>query len=397
MKNNRKKFSAMLIAPDIIECRKNHQGILIAPFNDQKAKGIGYNISPSNLVYSIKKGVPQKIFDSEEGSYTYINPNDTVLILSYEYIQTDSKIAGTFHSRVRNSAKGLGNVSTTLDPGWKGMLLIAINNPTKKKIKLPITVKKDGKVERCSLITLVVFQNDFSKKENHRISFHLDNPPMRADIWSELTAMPRKLLHNDKYQKFQRFINQLISFKPSDSSEMCKYKTILELILKLEIALYSEKSEILFRTCMLELNQRISMDDEELREKYTSLQKLIDDCYNRYNSFNQIISVQRIKEKIDLIRDECKYLILCNEVEQIHEFITKNIEVWWEHATLSQFFDRYILPNLSAIIISVALCIMLLFGVNIEQNGFLAKLIVSLSPILLSVLINIFTIRKNRI
>jgi len=55
MKNNRKKFSAMLIAPDIIECRKNHQGILIAPFNDQKAKGIGYNISPSNLVYSIKK------------------------------------------------------------------------------------------------------------------------------------------------------------------------------------------------------------------------------------------------------------------------------------------------------------------------------------------------------
>ena len=148
---------------------------------------------------------------------------------------------------------------------------------------------------------------------------------------------------------------------------------------------------------MLELNQRISMDDEELREKYTSLQKLIDNCYNRYNSFNQIISVQRIKEKIDLIRDECKYLILCNEVEQIHEFITKNIEVWWEHATLSQFFDRYILPNLSAIIISVALCIMLLFGVNIEQNGFLAKLIVSLSPILLSVLINIFTIRKNRI
>ena len=48
---------------------------------------------------------------------------------------------------------------------------------------------------------------------------------------------------------------------------------------------------------MLELNQRISMDDEELREKYTSLQKLIDNCYNRYNSFNQIISVQRIKEK----------------------------------------------------------------------------------------------------
>ena len=74
---------------------------------------------------------------------------------------------------------------------------------------------------------------------------------------------------------------------------------------------------------MLELNQRISMDDEELREKYTSLQKLIDNCYNRYNSFNQIISVQRIKEKIDLIRDECKYLILCNEVERYTNSLQK--------------------------------------------------------------------------
>ena len=120
------------------------------------------------------------------------------------------------------------------------------------------------------------------------------------------------------------------------------------------------------------------MDDEELREKYTSLQKLIDNCYNSCNSFDQIISVKKIKEKIALMRDECKYLILCNEVDQIHELITKNIEVWWKHGTLSQFFYRYILPNLSAIIISVALCTMFLFGVNIDQNGFLAKLIVSL-------------------
>lgn len=392
MKNNRKKFSTMLTAPDIIECRKNHQGILIAPFNEQKAKGIGYNISPSDLVYSIKKGVPQKIFDSEEGSYTYVNPNDTVLILSYEYIQTDSKIAGTFHSRVRNSAKGLGNVSTTLDPGWKGMLLIAINNPTKKKIKLPITVKKDGKVERCSLITLVIFENNVPKKESYKISFHLDNPPMRADIWSELTAMPGRLFHNDKYNKFQRFINELVCFKPIDNSEMCKCKTILELILKLEVALYSEKSEISFRSCVLELNQRISMDDEELRDKYTHLKKLVDNC----NAFDQIISKQNIKEIIYLMRDECKYLILCNEVKQIHEFITKNIEMWWEHGTLLQFINKHILPNLCAIIISVALCIMLLFGVNIDQNGFLAKIIISISPILLSVLINIFTIRKNK-
>lgn len=392
MKNNKKNFTRMLMSPDIIKCRKNHKGILIAPFSDQKAKGIGYNISPSNLVYSIKKGSPQKIIDSEEGSYTYIRPHDTVLILSYEYIQTDSNTAGTFHSLVRNSAKGLGNVSTTLDPGWKGMLLIGINNPTKKKIKLPITVKKDGKVERCSLITLVVFQNNISKMKSDKISYHLDNPPMRADIWSELIAMPHKLLHNDKYSKFQSLINNLVSFKPSDSSEMLKYNEILELILKLEIALYSEKSKISFKTCLLELNQKILKDYEELREKYASLKKLFDNC----NSFDDILSEKRIKPKIDLMRDECKYHILCNEVEQIHEYITKNIDVWWNHRILSQLIYRHFLPNLIAIITSIALCIMLLWGVNIEQNGFFAKLIISLSPILLSVLINNIIRKKQK-
>lgn len=391
MNENMNKFSAMLTEPDIIECRKKHQGILIAPFDAKKAKGIGYNISPSDLIYSIKKGGPQKIVDCEEGSYTYINPNDTVLILSYEYIQSDSKIAGTFHSRVRNSAKGLGNVSTTLDPGWKGMLLVAINNPTKKRVKLPVTVKKDGKVERSSLITLVVFRNNMSENENDKISFHLDNPPMRADIWKDLTAMPHRLLRNNKYCEFQNFINQLVNFKPSDSSDMCKYKSILELVLQLEIALYSKKSETQFSAYMLELDQRISMDDEELREKYTCLKEAVGQV-----KFKELIAEQGIKEKIELIRDECKYLILCDEVVQIHDFIRMNTEVWWERKALSRFVVKYLLPNLSAILISVVLLAMLFFGFNIDESRFVSKLIISLSPTLLSVLINICIVRKNK-
>ena len=138
-------FSKMLTSFDIELCRENLDDLVIAPFDKTQAKGIGYNIAASDLFYSLKKSMPLKICHDDSGSYAIIKPNDTVLVLSYEYLKTNNCVAGTFHSKVRGAASGLGNVSTTLDPNWKGMLLISINNPTSRKIKVPITIKKDGK------------------------------------------------------------------------------------------------------------------------------------------------------------------------------------------------------------------------------------------------------------
>lgn len=183
--------SKILTSFDIKQCRESLDDLVIAPFDKAQAKGIGYNIAASDLFYSLKKSMPLKICHDDSGSYAVINPNDTVLVLSYEYLKTNDFVAGTFHSKVRGAASGLGNVSTTLDPNWKGMLLISINNPTSSKIKVPITIKKDGKTERCSLLTLVPFRNTCPpEKDGETWSFHLDNPPMRADIWSDLIDKP---------------------------------------------------------------------------------------------------------------------------------------------------------------------------------------------------------------
>ena len=45
-------------ARELLACRRELRGILIAPFNKTKCKGLGYNISPSELCYSVKKKYP---------------------------------------------------------------------------------------------------------------------------------------------------------------------------------------------------------------------------------------------------------------------------------------------------------------------------------------------------
>lgn len=58
------------------------------------------------------------------------------------------------------AAQGIGSILTTLDPGWKGMLMFSINNPTKNKIKVILSKNSDGRVSTNAMITLVVCKTD---------------------------------------------------------------------------------------------------------------------------------------------------------------------------------------------------------------------------------------------
>lgn len=167
-----------LLAEDYRKARKEVSDIVIAPFDENKAKGVGYNLAASMLVYSVNKKQLVKVKENDREVYIEIAPHDTVLTLSHEYLVVDGDIAGTFHSKVRCSAMGLGNVSTTLDPNWRGKLLFSLNNPTKRKIKLVIEEKNDGARKAVGLITMVLYR--IAGKEEHITAkeLHLDNPPM---------------------------------------------------------------------------------------------------------------------------------------------------------------------------------------------------------------------------
>ena len=162
-----------LLAEDYRKARKEVSDIVIAPLTRTRQKAWAISLAASMLVYSVNKKRLVKVKENDREVYIEIAPHDTVLTLSHEYLVVDGDIAGTFHSKVRCSAMGLGNVSTTLDPNWRGKLLFSLNNPTKRKIKLVIEEKNDGDRKAVGLITMVLYR--IAGKEEHitakRITF----------------------------------------------------------------------------------------------------------------------------------------------------------------------------------------------------------------------------------
>lgn len=399
------KNTVLLNAQDIKEQRKSLDGIVIAPFTERNAKGIGYNLSPSELIYSLKKHGPLPIHRNDEGSYIWVGKNDTILTLSYEYIKVPDNIYGAFYSRVRNVSQGLGNTSTTLDAGWKGMLLLCINNPTRKRIKLQLSKKEDGTEIPCGLVTMVLWETTKDKKSEGFQPLHVDNPPMRADIWENVIGRPYRFPGNKSYNKFRKLVDDLLKFEPAVTPQVEHIRAISELLLKLKIALTVTKNvqdiEVLLKT----LEQRLTgrefekgSSGNELREKSDFLRDTFYEILENKNGDVNIHDLSDEDEKsynlcteyANLMSNECIYLILCDEVMQIHSFIHKYVETWWEGNTFSRLINKYILPNLSAFFATGILAVVLFFGESANFDSSVWKAILSLLPTCISFLLNGF-------
>lgn len=141
---NPNSSQGMLSDADIHELILSKE-IVITNFNKKNLTPLGYNLTPTDFILSVRNQLLVKIHSKEFEKYCYIEPNDTVLILTRESIAVSKNIAGTFHSKVGIVSLGFGHISTTLDPLWRGPLLISLNNPTSKPIKF--TLAKIEKVQ----------------------------------------------------------------------------------------------------------------------------------------------------------------------------------------------------------------------------------------------------------
>lgn len=146
-----------------------NKNLVIHPFNEDDLTPVGYNLNPSDFVFSL---TTKQLVNEKNGSYA-IPPNDTVLILTKETVWVSSKIGGTFHSKVGVVSKGFGHISTTLDPNWRGPLLISLNNPTSSELLLPANK---------SFLTLIFYAVKTPAKKMH------DNDPGRKDIIGKIST-----------------------------------------------------------------------------------------------------------------------------------------------------------------------------------------------------------------
>lgn len=136
--------------------------IVIDPFSPDLLTPIGYDFTVGEFAFSLETGLLQTI----DGTYE-LPPKNTVQILTKESLWVSGRIAGTFHSKVSLVSKGLSHISTTLDPGWYGPLLITVRNNTDKNF--PLSVGKP-------FVTLI-----FSKVLSPTKSPHF-KPEFRKDI-----------------------------------------------------------------------------------------------------------------------------------------------------------------------------------------------------------------------
>lgn len=379
---------AGLTSKEIKECRKQVRGMVIAPFDEAKAKGIGYNLSPTELMYSITSHKMLTVHRSAEETYVYIKPFETVLTLSYEYIKIASDLAGTFHSKVRTTALGIGSTSTTLDPSWKGMLLFAINNPTRKKIKLVISTHKNGVDITNSIITIVVGRVPENKQGEEIEKLHLDNPAMRMDIWSEFISKPYHLLHNKNYQKFKELLQNLLDFKADITPEIENSMRIQELLLKLELGLFANNSSKEVREALL-VTRKIQDIPAEMQRKLEKLTEALREEQYLKNSdkLMEYCRTDEYREKLELAERECEYQVLNSQIMQMHEYIHKHVPYTWKHSFTSNIVHKVLLPNIAGILSSVILVLTVIYGMKMGEQGNAIKILLAMIPGIMSMII----------
>lgn len=144
------------------EWKKIGDRILIHPFNQGMIGPFSYDLSIGDEAKLLRTGEEIEV---KKGKKLKINPGDTVLVLTQEYIGLSRKISGVVEPRARLLFDGLTISATKVDPTWYGKLGVTIRNNSSTVQALPhstsfctlIFSELDRQVEKVLTIDRVPF------------------------------------------------------------------------------------------------------------------------------------------------------------------------------------------------------------------------------------------------
>jgi len=183
-------FSDADIKQQIEERRKNStKGIFIDPFEDKYLTPVGYDFRVGLKGFSWKN---KREFNIEQDKGIEIEPNDTVVIETLESVSLSKEVTATIHGMAtRVVLLGLSHISTTIDPGWTGKLLISIHNYRDSSVELRF---KDPFCTVC-----------FYKAESQS-QLSVSRPIDRDDLWEQLIEISRQEKKKQKRENLNRNI-----------------------------------------------------------------------------------------------------------------------------------------------------------------------------------------------
>ena len=107
--------------------------ILIHPFEAKNLGSFSYDLCVGNEVFAL--GTQQRIpIGKEKG--VFIEPDDTFLVLTQEYIGLPREFAASVKPRFCFVRKGIIQSMTKIDPTWFGKIVVAITNHSKNRFQL---------------------------------------------------------------------------------------------------------------------------------------------------------------------------------------------------------------------------------------------------------------------
>jgi len=132
---------SLLTDADLVKILKKEEegatdeNLIIFPFSNDSLTPIGYDLRVGGIVATSDTIGRKKLVEGD--SFT-ISSGATALVTTLENIVMPKNrlLSGLIESKVTKVSKGLSHISTTVDPDWKGNLLIAIHNHSNEKFKL---------------------------------------------------------------------------------------------------------------------------------------------------------------------------------------------------------------------------------------------------------------------
>lgn len=184
---------------DIKKAMKDYQnnsedGLFIEDFDNNSLTPVGYDLRVGEEGYSWKR---KEIIKIKQDGKIPIDANDTVVIRTLESLSLSKKVSATIHSIVSKVIpKGLSDISTTIDPGWTGKLLISVHNNRDSSTEL---------IYGERLCTVCFYRVGIESKKNR------GTPENRDDIWDQLRAKAeeeRDRIKNAKNQEENQIRNE---------------------------------------------------------------------------------------------------------------------------------------------------------------------------------------------
>ncbi|MEE9294370.1 MAG: hypothetical protein V3W34_05305 [Phycisphaerae bacterium] len=167
------------------------KGLGITPFFSSNLGAVSYDLTVGDQVYLLRRG--EKLPLSAGGESLKIDPGETALVLTREFIALGPQLAGITMSRARVMNEGIALSSAKIDPTWYGCLVIPITNNSRRHFKLRhgdrfctlLVFQLENPVEQDKYLTKEktphLGQSTFDYEPTHTIPWE----PMRPDTVRE--------------------------------------------------------------------------------------------------------------------------------------------------------------------------------------------------------------------